>query len=148
MVHMGCTYLTEKQMPRTFWFYAITHAACMMNAIPGKHSGYLASPFLLVHGVGHDKRTCIPLFSLCFFQHVHCGNQKHSKHQAHTLDGIVIGRSPISNALLVYNPWNKQYYKPDSYPLDSYCLPTLVYPDIKYNGGLFCSLVCDYNPAM
>jgi hypothetical protein len=55
MVHMGCTYLTEKQMPRTFWFYAITHAVCMMKAIPGKHLGYLASPFLLVHGVGHDE---------------------------------------------------------------------------------------------
>jgi hypothetical protein len=57
MVHMGCAYLTEKQMPWSYWFYAITHAACMMNAFPGKHSGHLASPFLLVHGVGHDKCT-------------------------------------------------------------------------------------------
>jgi hypothetical protein len=44
MVHMACAYLTEKKMPCTFWFYAITHAAWMMNAIPGKHSGCLASP--------------------------------------------------------------------------------------------------------
>jgi hypothetical protein len=36
MVYMACAYLTEKQMPRSFWFYAITHAAQMMNAIPGK----------------------------------------------------------------------------------------------------------------
>jgi hypothetical protein len=64
MVHLGCAYLTEKQMPRTFWFYAITHAACMMNAILCKHSVYLASLFLLVHGIGHDERTWIPLFSL------------------------------------------------------------------------------------
>jgi hypothetical protein len=35
MVHMGCAYLTKKQMSRTFWFYAITLAARMMNAIPG-----------------------------------------------------------------------------------------------------------------
>ncbi len=42
MVHMAWAYLTEKQMPRAFWFYAITHAARMMNAIPGKHSGLLA----------------------------------------------------------------------------------------------------------
>jgi hypothetical protein len=55
MVHMACAYLTEKQMPCTFWFYAITHAARMMNAIPGEHSGCLASPFLLVHGMGHDE---------------------------------------------------------------------------------------------
>ncbi len=55
LVHMGRAYLTEKQMPRTFWFYVITHAARMMNAILGKHLGYLASPFLLIHGVGHDE---------------------------------------------------------------------------------------------
>jgi hypothetical protein len=128
MVHMGCAYLTEKQMPCTYWFYAITHAARMMNAIPGKHSGYLV--FLLVHCIGHDERTWILLFSLCYFHHMHNGNQKHSKHQAHTMDGIIIGCSPTSNALLVHNPWNKQYYKPDSYCLDSYHLPTLVYPDV------------------
>jgi hypothetical protein len=75
MVHMACANLTKKQMPRTFWFYAITHAAQLMNAIPGKHSGLLASPFLLVHGVGHDERTCwIPLFLLCYFHHVRDGD--------------------------------------------------------------------------
>jgi hypothetical protein len=57
MVHMARAYLTEKQMPWAFWFYAIIHTACMMNAIPGKFHGRFASPFLLVHGVGHDERT-------------------------------------------------------------------------------------------
>ncbi len=135
-------------MPRTYWFYAITHAPCMMNAIAGKHLGYLASPFLLVHRVRHNERTWIPLFSLCYFHHVRNGNQKRSKHQAHTMDGIVIGHPPTLNALLVYNPRNKQYYEPDSYRLDSYHLPTSVYPDIRYDGSLFCSLVRDNNPSM
>ncbi len=49
MVHMAHAYLTEKQMPQTFWFFATTHAARMMNAIPHKVHGHLASPFLLVH---------------------------------------------------------------------------------------------------
>jgi hypothetical protein len=69
MVHMAWAYLTKKQMPQAFWFCAITHTARMMNAIPGNHSGLLVSPFLLVHGVGHDKRTWIPIFSLCYFHH-------------------------------------------------------------------------------
>jgi hypothetical protein len=64
MVHMACAYLTDKQMPCTFCFYSITHAAQMMNAIPGKHSGCLASPFLLTHDVGHDEQTWVPLFLL------------------------------------------------------------------------------------
>jgi hypothetical protein len=146
MVHMACAYLTKKQMPRAYWFYAIMHAARLMNAIPSKHSGLLASPFLLVHGVGHNERTWIPLFSLCYFHHDRNGDLQCSKHQAHMMDGIVIGHSPTSKALLVYNPRNKQYYEPDSYRLDPYRLPGLAYPNIKYNGGLFCSLLHDDNP--
>jgi hypothetical protein len=137
MVHMARAYLTEKQMPRSYWFFAITHAARMMNAIPGKVDGGLASPFLLVHGVGHDERTWIPLFSLCFFHHTKDGDLSRSKHQAQTMDGIIVGRSPTSNALLVYNPRTKQYYEPDSYRIDSYRLPGSVYSNIKYDGGLF-----------
>ncbi len=100
MVHMACAYITEKQMPCTFWFYAITHAARMMNAIPGKHSGKLTSPFLLVHGVRHNKRTWVPIFSLAFFHHEKDGNVQRSKHQTHTMGSIVIGHSPTSKALL------------------------------------------------
>ena len=146
MVHMARAYITEKQMPRSFWFYAIVHAARMMNAIPGRHSGRLASPFLLVHGVGHDERTWIPIFSLAFFHHERDGDESRSHHQAHTMDGIVVGRSPTSNALLVYNPRNKKYYEPDSYRIDSYRLPSSAYPSIKYDGGLFVSLLRDDNP--
>ena len=39
---------------------------------------------------------------------------KHLKHQAHMMDGIIIGRSPTSNALLLYNPHNKQYYETEA----------------------------------
>jgi hypothetical protein len=67
MAHMARAYLTEKQMPWSFWFYAVSHSARIMNAIPGKSGGILASPFLLVHGVGHDERTWFPLFLVCYF---------------------------------------------------------------------------------
>ena len=52
-----------------------------------------------------------------------------------------------SNVLLVYNPRTK-YYKPDSYRLDPYRLPSSVYPSLTYNGGLFYSLYRDANPLM
>jgi hypothetical protein len=57
MVHMSCAYLTEKQMPLSFWYFAICHAASMMNVIPGKYNGKLASPFMLVHGERPDQRA-------------------------------------------------------------------------------------------
>jgi hypothetical protein len=63
MVHMAWAYLTEKQMPWLFWFYVVSHSARMMNTIPGKFGGTLASPFLLVHGVGHMMNELGFLFS-------------------------------------------------------------------------------------
>jgi hypothetical protein len=76
MVHMARAYLTEKQMPHNFWFYSITHAARMMNPIPGKFKDHLALPFMLVHGIGHDVRTWTPVFSLCYFHHKKDGDNR------------------------------------------------------------------------
>jgi hypothetical protein len=145
MVHMARVYLTKKQMSHNYWFFAITHAAQMMNAIPGKFRDHLALPFLLVHDVGHDERTWIPLFSLCYFHHEKDSNDTRTKLMAHTMDGVIVQRSPTSNALIVFNPQKGQYYEPDSYRIDSYCLPCLVYPTLKYAGGLLCSLLQDDN---
>ncbi len=99
MVHISRAYSMEKQMPSTFWYFAIKHSARMMNMIPGKYRGKLASPFMLVHGVHPDPRTWLPLFSLCYFHHDKDNKAPHSKNQAHTLGGIVIGPLSTSNAL-------------------------------------------------
>jgi hypothetical protein len=148
MVHMSRAYLTEKQMPRSFWYYAIKHSAQMMNMIPGRYGGKLASPFMLVHGVRPDQRTWLPLFSICYFHHEKYSDVQCSKNEAHTMDGIVIGRSPTSNAIVIYNPRNQRYYEPDSYKFDTYRLPSSVYPTIVYDGGLFVSLHRDYAPSI
>jgi len=140
MVHMSRAYLTEKQMPRSFWYYAVKHSARMMNMIPGRYKNKLASPFMLAHGVRPDQRTWLPIFSLCYFHHEKDSDAQRSKTQAHTMDGIIVGRSPTSNAILVYNPRNQRYYEPDSYKIDPYRLPSSVYPTVVYDGGLFVSL--------
>jgi len=101
MVHMSRAYLTEKQMPRSFWYYTVKHSARMMNMIPGRYMNKLASPFMLVHGVRPDQRTWLPIFSLCYFHHEKDSDAQCSKTQAHTIDGIIVGRSPTSNAILV-----------------------------------------------
>jgi len=56
------------------------------------------------------------------------------------MDGIIVGHSPTSNAILIHNPRNQRYYEPDSYKIDPYRLPSSVYPTIIYYGGLFVSL--------
>jgi hypothetical protein len=120
----------------------------MMSTIPGTISNHLVLPFLLVHGVGHDKRTWILHFSICYFHHKRDSNQQRSQHQAHTIEGIVIGCSPTSNALLVYSPRSRQYYELESYQVDPYHLPASIYANIKYNSGLLCHLLQDNNPHM
>ena len=83
----------------------------------------------------------------CYFHHTKDGDEKRSATQAHTLDGIIVGRSSTSNAILVYNPRSRKYYEPDTYRIDPYRLPCSVYSDVRYDGGLFCSLLRDDNPT-
>ena len=130
MVHMSRAYLTEKQMPRKFWFWSIQYAARMMNMIPGKLRGKLASPFLLVHGTPTNCQAWVPLFSVCYFHHEKDGATTRSKNRSNAMDGIIVGRSTTSNVILVYNPRNKQYYEPDSYRIDPYRLPCALYPSL------------------
>ncbi len=103
---------------------------------------------MLVHGARPDPRTWLPLFLLCYFHHKKDNKASRSKLQAHTVDGIVLGRSPTSNAILVSNPQNQRFYKPDSYRLDPFCLPSSVYPTIRYDRGLFVSLHCNKVPII
>jgi hypothetical protein len=98
---------------------------------------------MLVHGVCLDQRAWLPLFSIWYFHHTKDSNTSRFKNQAHTLVGIVNGRSSTSTGILIYNPRNQKYYEPDSYQVDPYPLLSLVYYTICYNGGLFVSLHCD-----
>jgi hypothetical protein len=130
-----------------YLIYAIIHVAWMVNSISSKFKNRLASPFLLIYGVGHNEGRRIPLFSMRYFHHEKDGDQTLSKHQASTMDGIIVDCSPTLDAIVVYNPCNWQYYEPDSYQIDSYCLLGLVYPAFKYDGDLFCLLLKDNTPS-
>jgi hypothetical protein len=77
-------------MLQSFWYFAIKHAAKMMNVIPGKFKEKLASPFMLVHGVRPDQQAWLPIFSLCYFHHEKDSDASRLKNQAHTLDEIII----------------------------------------------------------
>jgi hypothetical protein len=85
---------------------------------------------MLVHRIGHNVRTWTPLFSLCYFHRKKDSNNMRTKHMVHTMDGVIVSWSPTSNALMVYNPCNRQYYEPDSYQIDFYWLPGSVYPTL------------------
>ena len=63
------------------------------------------------------------------------------------MDGIILGRNSNSNAAIVYDPCNKNFYFPESYGIDPHRQPGSVYSNIKYDGGLFCNLYRDDSPS-
>ena len=112
----------------------------MMNHIPARFRKKLATLFLLVRRTQADCRSWLSLFSVGYFYHNKDGDVTRSHNQAHTMDNVIIGCSPNSNAALFYNPRNKQFYEPDLYRIDPHRLSGSIYSNIKYDGGLFCSL--------
>ena len=126
-------------MPRDYWFFAVQHAARMMNMIPGKVNGRLTTPFELVHRCPPDSRTWFPIFSMVYFYHDSDSDKNRVTMQSNAMQGIAVGRLNNTNALLVYHPVTKKYYE-----FDPSRLPGNEWPSrIHYDGGLFADLYRD-----
>jgi len=67
-VDMARAYLTDAQMPRTFWFHAIQHATRICNIFPCKVNGELTTAHELAYGVKPDYRVLFRLFSVGYFK--------------------------------------------------------------------------------
>eukprot|EP00956_Cyclotella_meneghiniana_P026201 scaffold56081_cov49-Cyclotella_meneghiniana.AAC.1 len=142
LVRMARAYITEKQVGREYWYFAIKHSSLMINQVPGRLGRKLTSPFELVHGVKPDSSTWFELFSVGYFPHGSDDGESKSKSQANTLDGIAVGRDEQTNTVLFYNPISKQYYRPAIFKLDEGRLPITCFPkSIRFDGGLTCGLV-------
>ncbi|KAL7549847.1 hypothetical protein ACHAWF_013106, partial [Thalassiosira exigua] len=141
IVQMARAYVTEKQVGREFWFFAIAHGASMINQVPGRLGRKLTTPFELVHGCKPDTKTWFELFSVGYFNHPQDGDQARSNVEDQSLDGIAVGRDEKSNTIVFYNPITKSYYRPQAFRLDESRLPATTFPtSIRYDGGLTCGL--------
>lgn len=100
MVHMAWSYITEKQVGCEFWFFAIKHAAHMLNQVPGHLGRKLTSPLELVYGHQKpDAKTWLELFSVGYFAVEKKSGESASVSQAQTMDGIAVGRDDQSNTI-------------------------------------------------
>jgi hypothetical protein len=132
-------YITEKQVGREHWFYAIKRASEMLNQVPGRMGRKLTSPFELVYGVKPDSKTWCELFSVGYFPVESKAGEAASASQSQTLDGIAVGRDEQSNTILFYNPVTKKYYSPPVFKLEPNHLPVMLYPkNIRFDGGFVC----------
>jgi len=139
---MSRAYITEKQVGREFWYYAIRHTAMMLNQIPGRLGRKLTTPYELVHGSKPQSETWFELFSVGYFNHDTDNAESRSTSQAKTLAGIAVGCDDRSNTIIFYNPITKSYYRPPAFSLDESRLPSTNFPkSIRFDGGLTCGLL-------
>jgi hypothetical protein len=74
MLAMARNWLVSAQLPGTFWFYAIRHAAEVCNYFPYKlEDGAFTTPFQLVHKAKPDLRVLFPTFGLAAVHHERVG---------------------------------------------------------------------------
>ena len=82
----------------------------MRNQVPGRLGIKLTTSFELVHNSKPDSKTWFELFSIGYFNHDTDNSEIRSKLQAHTLDGIAVGRDDRSNSIIFYNTITSSYY--------------------------------------
>jgi hypothetical protein len=143
---MARAYITDMQMPRAYWFWALRHATQVSNYIPCKVDGELTTPFELVHGVKPDYRVLFRLFSTVYFRVERDGNRtRDGIAEARSKQGIAIGRDRKSDGLLIYCPHTKKYFVSNSYKLDEGRSTANAF-NLKYEGGIFIGLY-DHSPV-
>ena len=141
IVRMARAYITEKQVSREFWYFAIRHAVTMINQVPGRLGRRLTTPFELGYGTKPDSSTWFELFSVGYFDHATENSATKSNTEVQTLAGIAIGRDEKSNTIRFYNPLTRSYYSPPVFKLDEGRLPASHFPNkITFDGGLVCGL--------
>ena len=137
--NMARAFINDKQMPRSFWYWAIKHASRTHNIFPVKFDDKLTTPHELVYKSQPDYRQLFRLFSTTYFSHLKDNTKQRSNIQAHTLARIAVGWSDVANGLQVYNPITKELYTTSVFKIDEHNA-TKSYFNLQYDGGMFSGL--------
>ena len=137
IIQMAQAIITEKQFGQEFWYFAVRHAAMMVNKVLSRLGHKLTTPFELVHNSKPDFKTWIELFYVGYFNHDTDTADSHFKLQTHTLDGIFVVQYSSSNSIVFYNPITFSYYYPTDFSIDKSRLPITNFPNsLIFDGGL------------
>jgi hypothetical protein len=105
MVSMARNWLASAELPASFWFYAIHHAAKVCNYFPYKlEDGEVSTPFELAHKEKPDLRVLFKMLGLATFRRERIGDNNLNKFEAQSVSMIAVGRCQHSNGLQFYNP--------------------------------------------
>jgi hypothetical protein len=110
MVSMARNWLASAELPSSFWFYGVRHAAEVCNYFPFQlEDGSFTTPFQLVHHQKPDLRNLFKLFSLVAVRRERVNNDTIGKFESQSHPMIAIGRCPKSDGLLFYNPTSNTF---------------------------------------
>ena len=142
LTQMTQAFISENQVGRECCYFAVRHAAMMLNQVPGRLGLKLTTLFEIVHNSKPDSKTWFELFSIGYFNHDTENGDICSKLQTHTLDGISVVRDNSSKSIIFYNPITSFYYHPSAFQLDESRLPITNFPNyLRFDGGLTCGLL-------
>jgi hypothetical protein len=82
----------QLQMPKSYWYWAISQGVQAMNYIPCSVAGVSTTPHELTYGVKPDLCFLFRLFSVGFFHHGKDGPHHQSGiSDSHSMQGIALG---------------------------------------------------------
>ena len=137
---MARAFVNDKYMPRSYWFWAIRHAARVHNIFPIRHNDTITTHHELVYHTKPDYRQLFRLFYTAYFSHTKNGTHKRTNVQSHSMQGIAVGWSDVANVIEIYNPVTKQLYTTTIYKLDEHS-HTKSHFNLTYDGGIFSDLL-------
>ncbi len=89
---MARAFITDMQMPRTYWYWALRQSVQVSNYIPCTVEGISTTPHVLVYGVKPDIRILFRMFSVGFFKHLRDGqNYRSGISESKSMQGIALG---------------------------------------------------------
>ena len=121
LLEMSRSYLTDQQIPRENWYYAISHSTYMINLCPGKLFCCLMTPHEIVYGVKPDSWSLLTIFSVGYLYQKKDGAATRSTTKSKTLAGIDIFRVTNSNEIQFYNPVIRSFYTTRDCNIDMEC---------------------------
>ncbi len=115
---MARRYLTDKQIPRQYWYLALRHSNRISNIFPLCCNNTITTSHELLYGTKPDYRQLFRLFSTAYLSHHKDNTHPRTTAEPHTLQGITVGFSNKANGMEIYNPSTKQLYTTTVYRLD------------------------------
>ena len=139
LMNMSRSYLSNKLIPRTYWWWAMRHASQVINMFPCTVNNLKTPPLELVYGVKPDYSVLLPLFSTAYFKHDRDSDRARDGSESKVLQAILLGRAFQSDGYLLYSPYTKEFYLTGDCKIDKGNSTATAF-NLKYDGGMFFGL--------